>query len=107
VSSNGGLQVSAPTSGTYQGVAIFFDRCNSGGIVLSANGGVPVLGAIYAKSSALNLTANGPCTIAGLMITATADISANASLTVAFDRTDPAQAVNAAFLKWPPVRLST
>jgi hypothetical protein len=107
VSSNGGLRVTAPTGGTYQGVAIFFDRCNSGSIALTANGGVPVLGAIYAKAAPLNITANGPLTIAGLVIAATADISANASLTVAYDPTNPAQAVKSAWLNWPIVRLVT
>jgi hypothetical protein len=88
-------------------VAIFFDRCNSGSIALTANGGVPVLGAIYAKAAPLNITANGPLTIAGLVIAATADISANGSLTVAYDPTNPAQAVKSAWLNWPIVRLVT
>jgi Tfp pilus assembly protein PilX len=107
VSSNGGLQITAPTSGTYQGVAIFFDRCNNGSIALTANGGVPVLGAIYAKASPLYLTANGPITVAGLVVTASADISANANLNVSYDPTNLAQKVNSAWLKWPIVRLVT
>jgi hypothetical protein len=107
VSSNGGLQITAPTTGPYQGVAIFFDRCNTGSIAITANGGVPVTGAIYAKSSPLYLTANGPITVAGLMVTARADISANASLTVSYDPTNPAQAVRSSWLRWPIARLTT
>lgn len=107
VSSAGGLQVTAPTSGTYQGVAIFFDRCNSGSIAVTASGGTPVLGAIYAKASPLSITATGPVTIAGLLITATVDISSDGTLTVAYDGTNPAQAVNSIYQRWKPVRLST
>jgi hypothetical protein len=107
VSSNGGLSVTAPTSGTYQGVAIFYDRCNNGDLAITANGGVPVTGAIYAKAAPLKITANGPLTIKGLVVTATTQISANGSLTVSYDPTDPAQAVNANWLSWGNVRLVT
>jgi hypothetical protein len=105
VSSNGGITVTAPTSGTYQGVAIFYDRCNSGDLAITANGGVPVTGAIYAMSAPLKITANGPLTVKGLVVTATTQISANGSLTIAYDPTDPAQAVNASWLNWGNVRL--
>jgi hypothetical protein len=107
VSSNGGIQITAPTSGTYQGVAIFFDRCNSGRIALTANGGVPVLGAVYAKASPAYITANGNLTVAGLFITATMQISANGNVTIAYDPTNPAQAVQANWLSWGNVRLIT
>lgn len=107
ISSNGGLQITAPTSGTYQGVAIFFDRCNNGSIAITANGGTPVLGAIYAKAAPLYITANGPCSVSGLVITASTDISANASLTINYDPTNPAQAVQAQWLTWQVSRLKT
>jgi hypothetical protein len=107
VSSNGGLQITAPTSGTYQGVAIFFDRCNSALIRLTANGSAPVIGAIYAKSSALQLTANGTANFSGLVITATVQLSSNASLNINYDKTQANQAVNASWLKWPLARLVT
>lgn len=105
VSSNGGITVTAPTSGTYQGVAIFYDRCNNGDLAITANGGVPVTGAIYAMSAPLKITANGPLTVKGLVVTATTQISANGSLTIAYDPSDPAQAVNANWLSWGNVRL--
>jgi hypothetical protein len=107
VSSNGGINITAPTSGTYQGVAIFFDRCNNGRIALTANGGVPVTGAIYAKASPAYVTANGNLTVAGLFITATMQISASGNVKVAYDPTDPAQQVQASWLNWGSVRLYT
>jgi hypothetical protein len=107
ISSNGGLQITAPTSGTYQGVAIFFDRCNTGSIAITANGGAPVTGAIYAKASAASITANGPLTVAGLFITATMQISGSGSVAINYDPTQANQKVNANWLKWALARLVT
>jgi len=104
ISSNGGLQITAPTSGTYQGVAIFFDRCNNAMMRITANGGVPVTGAIYGKAAALQLTANGTVTAKGLVITATLQLSSDGGLTINYDPTDPAQAVQASWLSWGNVR---
>jgi hypothetical protein len=107
VSSNGGLQITAPTSGTYQGVAIFFDRCNTGDIRITANGGVPVTGAVYAKASAAAITANGNLSINGLFITATMQISSNGNVTINYDPTQADQKVNANWLRWALARLVT
>jgi hypothetical protein len=107
VSSNGGISITAPTSGTYQGVAIFFDRCNNGRLALTANGGVPVTGAVYAKASPAYITANGNLTVAGLFITATMQISANGNVSIAYDPTKPEQKVQANWLAWGNVRLIT
>jgi Flp pilus assembly protein TadG len=106
ISSDGGLQISAPTSGTYAGVAIFFDRCNTGAIELSANGSTPVTGAIYAKSSALLLTANGNMGLAGLVVVGTATLSGNGGINLAYNPSDPAQRVGAQFLTGGVPRLS-
>jgi Flp pilus assembly protein TadG len=107
ISSNGGLSITAPTSGTYQGVAIFFDRCNNALIRLTANGSSPVTGAVYAKSSSLQLTASGTASFNGLVITATTQLSSNASMNINYDPTQANQAVNASWLKWPLARLIT
>jgi hypothetical protein len=107
VSSNGGLQITAPTSGTYQGVAIFFDRCNIGDIRITANGGVPITGAVYAKASPAAITANGNLTVAGLFITATLQISSSGNVSIAYDPTKADQKVNANWLRWALPRLVT
>jgi hypothetical protein len=98
ISSDGGLKITAPTTGTYAGVAIFFDRCNTGAIELSANGSTPVTGAIYAKSSPLLLTANGAMGLAGLVVVGTTTLSGNGGINVTYDPTSPAQQVAAQFL---------
>jgi hypothetical protein len=107
ISSNGGLQIVAPTTGTYAGVAIFFDRCNSGSIALTANGGTPVTGAIYALASPLLLSANATATLAGLVVVGTSTISGNGGITVAYNPlTDPAQRIGSAYLQWAIPHLS-
>jgi hypothetical protein len=87
-------------------VAIFFDRCNTGAIELSANGSTPVTGAIYAKSSALLLTANGNMGLAGLVVVGTATLSGNGGINLAYNPSDPAQRVGAQFLTGGVPRLS-
>jgi hypothetical protein len=63
-SSGGGLtwsgtttyQVSAPTSGAYKGLAIFYDRGNTAGITLSGSPTDSLSGTVYAKDSSGNLS---------------------------------------------------
>jgi hypothetical protein len=107
ISSGGNLQIVAPTTGTYAGVAIFFDRCNSGRIALTANGGTPVTGAIYALASPLLLSANANATLAGLVVVGTSIVSGNGGITVTYDPlNDPAQRIGSAYLQWAMPRLS-
>jgi hypothetical protein len=107
ISSNGGFQITAPTSGTYQGVAIFYDRCNSGNLNLTANGNVAITGAVYGKAATLQLSANGTLNVNGLVITALTRLTSNASLTINYDPTQANQAVKAQWLSWGSVRLVT
>ena len=45
-------QLTAPTSGTYKGLAIYYDRTNHAGITLSGAPSDTFTGTIYAKSTA-------------------------------------------------------
>lgn len=62
------LDIKAPTSGTYSGIAIFGSRSNGGDLDLTGNSGVAVVGAIYAPDSDVEYTGNttgfssGECT---------------------------------------------
>ena len=68
VNGNFDLDIKAPTSGTYSGIAIFGSRTNAGDFDLSGNSGVAVVGAIYAPKSMITYTGNtggfsaGECT---------------------------------------------
>ncbi len=59
LSGNGTYSVTAPTSGTYQGLAVFYDRGNTATLALSGNGSDDFTGTIYAKSAAATLSGNG------------------------------------------------
>ena len=56
---NGSFQLTAPTSGAYQGIVIFYDRNNAQDLSLTGNGSDSLTGTIYARSSEATLTGNG------------------------------------------------
>lgn len=53
---SGNFTLSAPTSGTYTGVAIFSDRNNTGGVSVGGQGSLSITGTIYAKSSGISFS---------------------------------------------------
>jgi hypothetical protein len=55
---NGKITVDAPTSGAYAGMALFFDRSNSGAITVKANGQSEFTGIIYAPLSVFTIDNN-------------------------------------------------
>lgn len=66
-SGTGGFNLSAPTSGTWQGVVIFEDRSNSSGITLSGATGTIVDGLVYMPKG--NLTYSGSSGTGGVIST--------------------------------------
>jgi hypothetical protein len=63
VTHGGGFTISAPTSGSYAGMAIMFDRNNNAAINLSGGGAATITGSVYAKSSTMTLDGSGSGTI--------------------------------------------
>jgi hypothetical protein len=57
IGGSGYVNLSAPTSGTYQGVTVFYDRNNSAGLSIVGNGS-QLSGTVYAKSSTMTITGN-------------------------------------------------
>jgi hypothetical protein len=58
VSGQATLTLSAPTSGTYQGIAIFEPSTNTSAITINGQGNVSIAGVLYApNSSAITLGA--------------------------------------------------
>ena len=66
-SGTGGFNLSAPTSGTWQGVVLFEDRANSSGITLSGTTGTIVDGLVYMPKG--NLTYSGSSGTGGVIST--------------------------------------
>src|SRR5207237_8855935 len=59
MSGSGSSQLTAPTSGTYKGLAIFYDRANISPIAISGNGGDSLTGTVYGKSAVAELSGTG------------------------------------------------
>ncbi|MGA2594118.1 MAG: pilus assembly protein TadG-related protein [Bryobacteraceae bacterium] len=66
-SGTGGFNLSAPTTGTYQGVVLFEDRSDSSGITLSGSTGTQVSGLVYMPKG--NLTYSGDSGTSGVVST--------------------------------------
>lgn len=58
-SGSGSLTLTAPTSGAYEGLAVFADRHNTAGICIAGNGAAQFTGAIYGRSAGINIQGNG------------------------------------------------
>ncbi len=72
---SGNLAISPPTSGTYQGMSIFYDRNNSAPILLNGTSGGTSSGTIYARSSLLSLnTTNGVATFSSMVVVGSAKL---------------------------------
>jgi len=77
---NGTVNLSAPTSGPFQGVSIFADRNNTATNTLTGNGST-IGGTIYAESANLTLTGNGQMLI-GRLIVNMLTLTGNGSVTI-------------------------
>jgi hypothetical protein len=96
IQSTGGIDLHAPTSGTYQGVAIFMDRNNTATVRIQSQGTVPVTGTIYGVSGTLTYTSNGPtAAIHSAIVMGRLDLQSAQSMLV---RYEPAE--NSPYLTW-------
>jgi len=55
----GTINLSPPTSGLYQGIALFQERTSTNTISVSGNGSTSISGTFYTASGTLNVTGNG------------------------------------------------
>jgi hypothetical protein len=73
----------------YRGLAIFFDRSNTGVFQFKANGTLDTTGALYAKSALLDLQANGGVvTLRSLVVADRFNAGGNGGLTIAYSQDD-------------------
>jgi Flp pilus assembly protein TadG len=55
---NGGVSITAPTTGTYANYAVVYDRDNTNSLGLQGNGSTSITGLVYAPSSLLEFNGN-------------------------------------------------
>lgn len=80
---NGSLTITAPTTGDYKGMAIWYDRLNTSELRMTGNGATTYSGSVYAKSAKMRYNGNG-CSSAlnALIIVKTIELNgSNACLT--------------------------
>lgn len=81
ITGNGTTTISAPTSGTFQGLTIFADRNNAGSSSLTGNGSVLLAGTVYAPSTSLTVTGNaGTSTLDSMIVSYTCTASGNGTI---------------------------
>jgi hypothetical protein len=81
VQGNGRMSLTAPTSGTYAGITVFYARTNSNPLWLSGNAVQNIQGTVYLPRSLLHLEGNanfGP----GMIVTWRARIIGNPTVTI-------------------------
>jgi len=79
--------LTAPTSGTYKGLAIFYDRTNSAGITLSGSPSDSLTGTIYAKDSAMTLSGTpGISQLNSLVVIGSATVSGSGTLNLVYNQ---------------------
>lgn len=84
ISGNNDFNLSGPTSGSYQGIVIYYDRNNVAPLDLAGNGGAAATGTIYAKSANVTITGNGS-TYNSLIVSDKLTISGNGNTTINYN----------------------
>ena len=74
---NGQLAISAPTSGVLKGLAVVYDRQNTGTFELTGNGASNTYGSFYIKSGALDMNGNGCTTINAQIVVKDLEMNGN------------------------------
>lgn len=67
VTSNGSVNLSAPTSGTYQGISFMQDRAKDVGVSLTGNAAAQVSGVLYAPKATVSVGGGGSTTAGGIL----------------------------------------
>jgi hypothetical protein len=85
VSGNGVVNLSAPTSGTYQGITVFQDPNSTLGISIAGNASTQIGGVLYAPNATVSVSGNGTTSsnvLGGGILAAQISIGGNGSFTI-------------------------
>ncbi|HMG86102.1 MAG TPA: pilus assembly protein TadG-related protein [Terracidiphilus sp.] len=80
VTGSGNMNLTAPTSGTYNGVLFFQSRTDSSAFKLTGSGGDKIQGILYAPDSPLTLTGSGSMNVSLDMITDSMTVTGSGSI---------------------------
>jgi hypothetical protein len=81
----GAINLSAPTSGPYQGIVFFQDRNQDAAVTLQANASTQIGGVFYAPIATVNVVGNGSTTsniVAGGVLANKISVSGNGGITI-------------------------
>jgi hypothetical protein len=101
ISGNASVTLTPPTSGTYQGIALFQDRGSSASITISGNGVFNATGTVYAAGAKVTLSGNDDTdnpahsSLGSQWIVRDLALSGNAHFSVAADANNRSQDPNA------------
>jgi hypothetical protein len=94
ITSNGSLNISAPTSGPYTGMLIYQDPACTQPLNLSSNGAInSVTGTIYAPTAQANLSSNGSMTINGQLIVDSVKVTSGGNININWSANNTAKAI--------------
>jgi len=85
LNSNVILNITAPTTGTYAGIAIFQNRADSSSLILNSSTTMSVNGAIYAPAANLILNSNSFTNVYSIMVANTITINSNSAINIHSD----------------------
>jgi hypothetical protein len=77
--------VSAPTSGTYEGVLIFEDRSNTAGLNINSGGSATMTGALYLPDATITVSKGGFGNLYSILVADQVSVTSGGGLTVNSD----------------------
>ena len=83
--SGSNVTLSAPTSGTYEGVLIFEDRSNSSGLNINSGSSATMTGALYLPDAAITISSGGFGNIYSILVADQVAVTSGGNLTVNAD----------------------
>jgi hypothetical protein len=92
IGGTGKIQMSPPTSGTYQGISIFQDRASNQALSITGNGNTQITGTVYGQSAAVHLASAGTTSanvLGGGYVSNTMSITAGSSFSINSGHTRP------------------
>jgi hypothetical protein len=79
------VTVSAPTSGTYEGVLIFEDRSNTAGLNINSGGSATMTGALYLPDATITVSKGGFGNLYSILVADQVSVTSGGGLTVNSD----------------------